>query len=73
MAITPTVHWLEYLDVAGAILAEPNIAVDGTMKAKGPDSALTGTNTRLRVSQLAGADLNEGRARHAGCFNRLPL
>jgi mandelate racemase len=40
MAITPTVHWLEYLDVAGAILAGPNIAVNGTMKAKGPGFGL---------------------------------
>lgn len=40
MAITPTVHWLEYLDVAGAILAEPNIPFNGTMKAKGPGFGL---------------------------------
>jgi mandelate racemase len=40
MAITPTVHWLEYLDVAGAVLAEPNIVVNGTMKAKGPGFGL---------------------------------
>jgi Enolase C-terminal domain-like len=35
LAITPTAHWLEYLDIAGAILAEPHRAVDGTVTAKG--------------------------------------
>ncbi len=33
---TPTFHWLEYLDVAGAILADPYRAVDGTVTARGP-------------------------------------
>jgi mandelate racemase len=36
LAITPTAHWLEYLDIAGAILAEPHRAVDGIVTAKGP-------------------------------------
>ena len=40
LAITPTVHWLEYLDIAGAILAEPHHAVDGTVTAKGPGFGL---------------------------------
>jgi mandelate racemase len=40
LAITPTVHWLEYLDIAGAILAEPYRAVDGTVTAKGPGFGL---------------------------------
>ena len=35
LPITPTVHWLEHLDVAGSILAEPYQAVDGTVTAKG--------------------------------------
>ena len=42
LAITPTVHWLEHLDIAGAILAEPNIAVNGTVRARG-----TGIRPRL--------------------------
>src|SRR5271167_4103293 len=29
MAITPTAHWLEYLDLAGGVLLEPLAAVDG--------------------------------------------
>ena len=36
LAVTPTAHWLEYLDIAGAILAEPHRAVKGTVTAKGP-------------------------------------
>jgi mandelate racemase len=40
LAITPTVHWLEHLDIAGAILAEPNIAVNGTVRARGPGFGL---------------------------------
>jgi mandelate racemase len=40
LAITPTVHWLEYLDLAGAILAEPHRAVDGIVTAKGPGFGL---------------------------------
>ena len=40
LAITPTAHWLEYLDVAGAILAEPYRAVDGSVTAKGPGFGL---------------------------------
>jgi hypothetical protein len=35
LAVTPTAHWLEYLDFAGAILAEPHRAVDGSVTAKG--------------------------------------
>ncbi len=29
LAVTPTGHWLEYLDVAGAVLAEPVLVEDG--------------------------------------------
>jgi len=40
LAVTPTVHWLEHLDVAGAILAEPYSAVDGKVSARGPGFGL---------------------------------
>jgi mandelate racemase len=40
LAVTPTAHWLEYLDIAGAILAEPHRAVKGTVTAKGPGFGL---------------------------------
>jgi hypothetical protein len=35
LAVTPTAHWLEYLDLAGAILVEPHRPVGGTVIAKG--------------------------------------
>jgi len=36
LAVTPTAHWLEYLDVAGAIMAEPLLPQDGAVTARGP-------------------------------------
>ncbi len=36
LAVTPTAHWLEFLDFAGAILARPAEIVDGTVTARGP-------------------------------------
>jgi mandelate racemase len=36
LAVTPTTHWLEYLDIAGAILAEPYRVANGAVTAKGP-------------------------------------
>ena len=36
LAVTPTAHWLEHLDSAGAIMAEPIEIVDGRIAAKGP-------------------------------------
>ena len=36
LAVTPTAHWIEYLDLAGAILAEPCEVVDGTIRRQGP-------------------------------------
>ena len=36
LAVTPTAHWLELLDFAGAILADPVRIVDGTLTARGP-------------------------------------
>jgi mandelate racemase len=36
LAITPTAHWLEHLDLAGAILAEPHSAIDGKVFPRGP-------------------------------------
>jgi mandelate racemase len=35
LAVTPTAHWIEYLDLARAILAEPTEIVDGTITARG--------------------------------------
>jgi mandelate racemase len=35
LTVTPTAHWLEVLDLARAILAEPIEIVDGTITARG--------------------------------------
>jgi mandelate racemase len=40
LAITPTAHWLEYLDVASAVLRIPYQAENGTLSAKGPGFGL---------------------------------
>jgi mandelate racemase len=40
LAVTPTVHWLEHLDVASAILMEPYRAVAGRVTARGPGFGL---------------------------------
>ena len=36
LAVTPTAHWLEYLDTAGAILAEKVLPENGMVSARGP-------------------------------------
>ena len=36
LPVTPTAHWLEYLDIAGSILAEPPRISDGALTAVGP-------------------------------------
>jgi len=40
LAVTPTAHWLEVLDLGRAILAEPIEIVDGTVTAHGPGLGL---------------------------------
>ena len=40
LGVTPTAHWLEVLDVAGAILTHPIDIVDGTLTARGPGLGL---------------------------------
>ncbi len=36
LPVTPLAHYLEYLDLAGAVLADPPPVVDGTVTARGP-------------------------------------
>jgi mandelate racemase len=37
LAVTPTAHWLEWMDKAGPLLREPlRVAQDGTVTARGP-------------------------------------
>ena len=47
LAVTPTAHWLEVLDLARAILAEPIEIVDGTVTARGHGLGLTWDETAV--------------------------
>ncbi len=40
LAVTPTAHWLEYLDIAGTVLRETLRPVDGKVTARGPGIGL---------------------------------
>jgi mandelate racemase len=41
LAVTPTAHWLEVLDLGRAVLAEPLQIVDGSVTARGPGLGLS--------------------------------
>ena len=41
LAVTPTAQWLEHLDSAGAILAEPPAVAEGRVTARGPGLGMT--------------------------------
>jgi mandelate racemase len=41
LTVTPSAHWIEYLDLARAVVAEPVQIVDGTITARGPGLGLT--------------------------------
>ena len=47
LAVTPTAHWLEFLDFAGVILAQPAEIVDGTVTARGPGLGLEWNETAV--------------------------
>jgi mandelate racemase len=38
--VTPTVSWFEYLDIAGAVLTERLLPVEGMVTARGPGLGL---------------------------------
>jgi mandelate racemase len=40
MAVSPTASWFEYLDVAGAVLTQRLLPVDGMVTARGPGLGL---------------------------------
>jgi mandelate racemase len=40
LGVTPTAHWHEYLDVAGAVLKEPQAVDGGKVRARGPGLGL---------------------------------
>lgn len=48
LAVTPTLHWLEHLDVAGAILAEPYQPAGGKVTARGPGLGLAWDEAAVR-------------------------
>jgi mandelate racemase len=41
LPVTPTAHWIEYLDIARAIVAEPVQIIDGTITARGQGLGLS--------------------------------
>jgi mandelate racemase len=47
LAVTPTAHWLEVLDLARAILAHPIEIVDGAITARGPGLGLAWDETAV--------------------------
>jgi len=52
LAVTPTAHWLEVLDFAGAILADPIKIADGTLTARGPGLGLDWNETAVAKYQV---------------------
>lgn len=48
MPVTPTAHWLEYLDVAGTLLKDPPEIQDGSLRAKGPGLGLDWDEAAVR-------------------------
>jgi mandelate racemase len=47
LPVTPTAHYLEYLDFAGLILADPTKIVDGTLTARGPGLGMEWNETAV--------------------------
>jgi mandelate racemase len=47
LAVTPTAHWIEYLDLARAIIAEPVQIIDGTITAGGHGLGLSWNETAV--------------------------
>lgn len=52
LPVTPTAHYLEYLDFAGLILAEPLKIVDGTLTARGPGLGMEWNETAVSKYQV---------------------
>ena len=48
LAVTPTAHWLEFLDFASSILARPTEIVDGTLTARGPGLGMEWDETAVK-------------------------
>jgi len=52
LAVTPTAHWHEYLDVAAAVLTEPMAVADGCVTARGPGLGLDWDETAVERYRL---------------------
>jgi mandelate racemase len=52
LPVTPTAHWLEVLDFAGAILADPIQITDGTLTARGPGLGIAWNETAVAKYQV---------------------
>jgi mandelate racemase len=52
LAVTPTAHWLEYLDTAGAILAEPMLPENGMVSARGPGLGIAWDEKKVALYAL---------------------
>lgn len=48
LAVTPTAHWLEYMDMASTLLAEPLTPVNGTITARGPGLGMSWDEAAVR-------------------------
>jgi mandelate racemase len=53
LAVTPTAHWLEFLDFAGVILARPAEIVDGAVTAQGPGLGLEWNEAAVKKYLIA--------------------
>ena len=52
LPVTPTAHWIEYLDIARAIVAEPVQIVDGTITARGHGLGLSWNEAAVAKYQV---------------------
>jgi mandelate racemase len=52
LAVTPTAHWLEVLDFAGAVVANPLKIENGTLTARGPGLGLEWNEAAIAKYQL---------------------
>jgi mandelate racemase len=52
LAVTPTAHWLEVLDFAGAILADPLQITNGAVTARGPGLGISWNETAVAKYQV---------------------
>src|SRR5258708_31497244 len=73
LAVTPTAHWLEYLDVAGAILAEPCQLAEGRVTARGPGLGLAWDEKAVERFKLWTSRARAGSPRCGRAGFRRPL